>query len=75
LAVAYGIPIIVRTFSPDGKINSAESGNAWFITMTIYALAGLALLIFCYTQTKNGRHGRERYGTRKSIRSMDGICT
>lgn len=52
LAVAYGIPIIVKTFSPDGKINSAESGNAWFITMTIYALAGLALLIFCYTQTK-----------------------
>jgi sugar (Glycoside-Pentoside-Hexuronide) transporter len=52
LAVAYGIPIIVKTLSPDGKINSAESGNAWFITMTIYALAGLALLIFCYTQTK-----------------------
>ena len=52
LAVAYGIPIIVKTFSPDGKINSAESGNAWFITMTIYALVGLALLIFCYTQTK-----------------------
>jgi len=52
LAVAYGIPIIVKTLSPDGKINSAESGNAWFITMTIYALVGLALLIFCYTQTK-----------------------
>jgi len=52
LAVAYGIPILVRTFSPDGKINSPESGNAWFITMTIYAIAGLILLIFCYTQTK-----------------------
>lgn len=52
LAVAYGIPIIVKTLSPDGKINSSESGNAWFITMTIYSLAGLALLIFCYTQTK-----------------------
>lgn len=52
LAVAYGIPIIVKALSPDGKINSAESGNAWFITMTIYAVAGLALLIFCYTQTK-----------------------
>lgn len=52
LAVAYGIPIIVKTLSPDGKINSAESANAWFVTMTIYALAGLALLIFCYTQTK-----------------------
>lgn len=52
LAVAYGIPIIVKSLSPDGKINSPESGNAWFITMTIYALTGLALLIFCYTQTK-----------------------
>lgn len=52
LAVAYGIPILVKTLSPDGKINSSEAGNAWFITMTIYALAGLILLIFCYTQTK-----------------------
>lgn len=52
LAVAYGIPIIVKNLSPDGRINSAESGSAWFITMTIYALVGLALLIFCYTQTK-----------------------
>ncbi len=52
LAVAYGIPIIVKSLSPDSKINSPESGNAWFITMTIYALTGLALLIFCYTQTK-----------------------
>ncbi|MDL2305909.1 MFS transporter [Bacteroides sp. OttesenSCG-928-D19] len=52
LAVGYGIPIVVKFFSPDGKINSSEAGNAWFITMTIYALTGLALLIFCYTQTK-----------------------
>lgn len=52
LAVAYGIPIIVKTLSPDGKINSSESANAWFITMTIYAVVGLVLLIFCYTQTK-----------------------
>ncbi|HBG57488.1 MFS transporter [Proteiniphilum sp. UBA1028] len=52
LAVAYGIPIIVKSLSPDGLINSAESGSAWFTTMTIYALVGLALLIFCYTQTK-----------------------
>lgn len=52
LAVAVGIPIIVKTLSPDGKINSSESGSAWFITMTIYAIAGLILLIFCYTQTK-----------------------
>ncbi|NDV80885.1 MFS transporter [Bacteroides sp. 51] len=52
LAVAYGIPVMVRMLSPDGKINSAESGNAWFITMSIYAVTGLILLIFCYTQTK-----------------------
>lgn len=52
LAVAYGIPVIVKMLSPDGKIYSSESGNAWFITMTIYALTGLALLIFCFTQTK-----------------------
>ena len=52
LAVAYGIPILVKSFSPDGKINSPESGSAWFITMTIYAIVGLVLLIFCYTQTK-----------------------
>ncbi len=52
LAVAYGVPVIVKTFSSDGKINSIESGNAWFITMTIYALSGLALLIFCFSQTK-----------------------
>ena len=52
LAVAYGIPILVQYFSPDGKINSSQSGDAWFTTMTIYAVVGLALLIFCYTQTK-----------------------
>ena len=52
LAVAYGIPIIVKALSPDGKINSAESANAWFITMSMYAVAGLILLIFCFTQTK-----------------------
>lgn len=52
LAVAYGIPILVAYLSPDGKINSPQAGGAWFITMTIYALVGLVLLIFCYTQTK-----------------------
>jgi len=51
-AVAFGIPVIVKLLSPNGQINSPESANAWFITMTIYAIAGLALLIFCYTQTK-----------------------
>lgn len=52
LAVAYGIPMIVATLSPDGKINTVESANAWFVTMAIYAVVGLVLLLFCFTQTK-----------------------
>lgn len=52
LAVAYGVPILVKLFSPDGKINTKESADAWFITMAIYAIVGLALLIFCFSQTK-----------------------
>ena len=52
LIVSVGIPIIVGALSPDGKMNSAASGGAWFTTMTIYALVGLLLLIFCFTQTK-----------------------
>lgn len=52
LAVAYGIPMIVATLSPDGKINTVESANAWFVTMAIYAVTGLVLLLFCFTQTK-----------------------
>ena len=52
LAVAYGIPILVKVLSPDGKINTTASANAWFITMTIYAVIGLALLMFCFSQTK-----------------------
>jgi GPH family glycoside/pentoside/hexuronide:cation symporter len=43
---------MVQYLSPDGKMNTPLAGNAWFITMTIYALAGLALLIFSFTQTK-----------------------
>ncbi|HLS95088.1 MAG TPA: MFS transporter [Sphingobacterium sp.] len=52
LAVGYGVPIVVQCLSPDGKINSRESGDAWFITMTIYAIVGLCLLVFCYKHTK-----------------------
>lgn len=51
LAVAYGVPILVKQLSPDGKINSTTSADAWFTTMAIYATVGLVLLIFCYTQS------------------------
>jgi len=52
LAVGYGVPLVVKYFSPDGKINSKDSAEAWFTTMLIYALVGLVLLIFCFSQTK-----------------------
>lgn len=32
--------------------NLPADSSAWFYTMTIFALVGLALLIFCFTQTK-----------------------
>ena len=52
LAVAYGIPKIVATLSPDGQIHSQTSAGAWFATMGIYAVAGLLLLFFCFSQSK-----------------------
>ena len=32
--------------------NTPESAQAWFITMSIFALTGLALLIFCFFESK-----------------------
>ena len=56
------LPLIIAIFAPkvlnpaSGKMeavyNTPEAAPAWFITMTIFALAGLALLIFCFSQTK-----------------------
>ena len=50
------LPLIIAIFAPkvDGvaTYNTPEAASAWFITMTIFAIAGLLLLIFCFTQTK-----------------------
>ena len=50
------LPIIIAIFAPkvDGVAvyNTPEAAPAWFITMTIFALAGLALLVFCFLQCK-----------------------
>ncbi len=52
LAVASGIPLLVAALSPDGLTNTPASANAWFTTMAIYAILGLALLVFCFSQCK-----------------------
>ena len=56
------LPMIIAIFAPkalnaetgkmEAVINTPEAAPAWFITMTIFALAGLALLIFCFSQCK-----------------------
>ena len=52
LAVGMGIPIILRWFDPSESTDMSESDTAWFITMAIYGLVGLALLIFCFSQCR-----------------------
>ncbi len=56
------LPLIIAIFAP--KVMDAETGemravyntptasSAWLITMSIFALAGLLLLFFCFSQTK-----------------------
>ena len=56
------LPIIIAIFAPKvlnpetGKMtavyNTPEAGSAWFITYAIFAVVGLALLVFCFTQCK-----------------------
>ena len=52
LSVAFLIPTMVRALSPSGKFTTPDSANAWLVTMTIFALVGLALLVFCFSQSK-----------------------
>lgn len=52
LAVGMGLPIVVKLFDPSETSDLSSSDSAWFITMTIYGLVGLALLIFCFTQCR-----------------------
>ena len=52
LAVGMGIPIVVKLFDPSETSDLSSNDSAWFATMTIYGLVGLALLIFCFSQTR-----------------------
>ena len=55
-------PLIIAIFAPKvlnaetGKMtavyNTPDAGGAWFITYAIFAVVGLALLFFCFTQCK-----------------------
>ncbi len=56
------LPLIIAIFAPKvlnpdtGRMvavyNTPESSRAWFITMSIFALTGLALLVFCFFESR-----------------------
>ena len=56
------LPLVIAIFAPkvmnpetgrmEAVYNTPESAHAWFITMSIFALTGLALLIFCFFESK-----------------------
>lgn len=55
--VVKSLPLVIAIFAPkaaDGTaiIDKPESATAWFVTMSIFALAGLALLVFSFSQCK-----------------------
>ena len=52
LAVASGIPLVLRMFDPSETTDMSNSDSAWFWTMTIYGCVGMALLVFCFSQCR-----------------------
>ena len=50
------LPLVIALFAPtingDVHYDVPEAKSAWFITMSIFAVLGLLLLIFCFSQTK-----------------------
>jgi len=53
LAVNSGLPLVIGLFVVAGANDGLpKDSHAWFITMSLYALVGMALLIFCFSQCK-----------------------
>ena len=52
LAVNSGLPLVIGLFAVSAGSELPKDSHAWFITMSLYALAGMALLIFCFSQCK-----------------------
>lgn len=56
------LPLLIALFAPKvldaetgemvAQYNTPDAAHAWFITMSIFALVGLALLVFCFFETK-----------------------
>ena len=56
------LPLVISLFAPkalnpetgrmEAVYNTPDAASAWFITMSIFALTGLALLFFCFFESK-----------------------
>lgn len=52
LAVGSGLPLLIAYFTDQQSDDLPKDPVAWFTTMTIYAVIGLLLLLFCFSQCK-----------------------
>ncbi len=52
LAVGSGLPLLIAYFTDENADGLPKDPGAWFTTMTIYAIVGLCLLLFCFSQCK-----------------------
>ena len=52
LAVNSGLPLVIGLFAVAAGDELPKDSHAWFVTMSLYALVGMALLIFCFSQCK-----------------------
>lgn len=52
LAVNSGLPLVIGLFAVTKTAELPKESHAWFLTMALYAIIGLALLVFCFSQCK-----------------------
>ena len=52
LAVNSGLPIVISLIAASQSDELPKDPKAWFTTMMIYAIVGMCLLFFCFSQCK-----------------------
>ena len=52
LAVNSGLPLFIALIAGAPSDSLPKDPSAWFTTMTIYAIVGFCLLVFCFSQCK-----------------------
>ena len=52
LAVNSGLPLFIALIAGAPSDSLPKDSSAWFTTMTIYAIVGFCLLLFCFSQCK-----------------------